>query len=132
MSLDHTITREWGDGTSTLTQSKTQTDGLESNLSKEVADGEVDKHFSWPIDVSTLKSLHMQSDQDITVETNNPAGTSAAADQTFTLLAGQPISWGSGDAVDNPITDDITDIYITNASGSAAQLEFRALMDPTL
>lgn len=132
MSFTDTITREWDGDDTKLSQSKAVTNELRANVSISIADGLTDKLVAWAIDISQLKALHIQSDQDITIETNNPAGTSAAADDTLTLLANQPISWQTGDVMDHPFTADITQIYVTNASGSAAQLEIRALVDATV
>ncbi len=132
MSFTHNIVREWNSGSLQLNQSKAVTSELEANVSISIADSSTDKLVAWAIDISQLQSLHIQSDQNITIETNNPAGTSAAADDTLTLLANQPISWQTGDVMSHPFTADVTQIYVTNASGAAAQLEIRALVDATV
>lgn len=132
MSFTHRIVREWNSGSLQLNQSKEVTSELESNISISIPDSTTDQLVAWAIDITQLKSLHIQTTQDITIETNNPAGTSAAADDTLTLLANQPISWQEGDVMDHPFTADVTQIYVTNASGSAAQLDIRAGVDPTV
>ncbi len=100
-------------------------------ISEALADGLVDRIITCAIDYSAMQSLFVSSDQDITIELNNPGGGSAAADETWDLLADQPIDWQEGDVMDAPLSADVTVIYVTNASGSTANLEIRVGQDPT-
>ncbi len=93
-----------------------------------VPDATVDLQVNTDIDVSALKSLHMLSDQDVIVETNN-AGTPI---DTISLKAGIPLIWDSVTGYfANPLTADVVDLFITNASGAAATVTVRALQDVT-
>ncbi len=71
----------------------------------------------------------MISDVAMTIETNS----SSAADNTFTLAPGSPITWITGDPtfVDSNGDDvtNITSIFVTNTT--AGTLQICALVDPT-
>lgn len=108
-----------------------KTAGRLEHVSEPIADGETDVAVPCLIDVSALKMLLIGSDQDVTLETNNPGGASAAPDQTITLKANQPMDWAEDDPVDCPLTADVSTLYVTNASGSTVNLEVRALQDAT-
>ena len=110
---------------------KEQTVGSVLLVSEAITDEVVDKIVTCAIDYSALKSLFVSSDQDITIELKNPGGSSAAADETWVLKANQPIDWQTGDVMDAPLSADVTVIYVTNASGSTANLEIRVGQDPT-
>ncbi len=100
-------------------------------VSEAIADGAVDQIVTLAIDYSALQSLFISSDQDITIEVNNPGGSSGSPDQTWVLKANQPIDWQTDDVMDAPLAADVTAIYVTNASGSIANLEIRAGQDAT-
>ena len=71
----------------------------------------------------------MVSDKAITVETNS----GSAPGNTFTLVANEPVVWheNGGMAVNSFLAADITSLFVTNASGAAAQFQIRSLSDPT-
>ena len=132
MSESYVITRSWKplDGTA-VNYEKTVTSDTSTDHSKAYADGTTDTLINITIDFSQVKALFIGSDQDVTLETNNPGGSSGAADQTFSLKANCPIEWTEDDVETNPITVDVTAMYITNASGETANLEIHALYDAT-
>lgn len=76
-----------------------------------------DKQYNCAVDYSGLTGFYLLSNYAITVETNS----GSAADYTWTLVAGVPQFWFTGTGGVNPLGDDITALYITNASGSTAQ-----------
>ena len=102
-----------------------------SDVSESIPDGSTDMIVLWNVDISALVSLIIGSDQDLTIETNNPGGASAAPDDTLALKADQAVDWCEDDVMTCPITADVTILYVTNASGSTATLEIRAGMDAT-
>ena len=128
MSFTHTITKKWSDalGNSKL-GSVELTGGKQQSISESIADSETDALVNLNIDFSELQSLYIKSDQAITLETNN--GTTP--DDTFVLVAGVPLIWHAGDLQSCPLTADVTALYVTNASGSAALLEIEVLEDST-
>lgn len=132
MSITLKLTRSTvQSGLSPVSYEISKTGSRLESVSEAIADEAVDTLVACVIDVSALKMLLIGSDQDITLETNNPGGASAAPDQTLELKANQPIVWAEEDADDCPLTDDVDGVYITNASGSTANLEIRALEDAT-
>lgn len=72
-----------------------------------------------------LKGLVLHATMACTVKTNS----SSVADDTFTLEANKPIVWFTGGLAANPLTVDVTSIFITNAAAGLFQMY--ALYDPT-
>ncbi len=99
----------------------------ETSLDLTVADGVTDQLTTIAIDFSELEGLFIYSDYAITVETND--GTTP--DDTIAIAAGVPMVWYTGCDHANPLTADVTAFYITNASGSTANIKIRVLQDST-
>lgn len=114
-----------------VTKSVTITDEAVLDLSFDVADSQTDELHTIALDLSATKSLYIVSDQAVTVDWNDAAGTQG----TMTLLADEPVVWWSTQVTDggntlNPLgTTDITATYWTNASGSTANINFQAVYD---
>lgn len=127
MSESWILTRGWqGDGESDQNEEAIES-GAVLKISEAIADSAGDLEVACVLDQSQLKALFIKSDQVITIETNSGAGEA----DVFTMVAGLPIQWSEGN-VACPITEDVTALFITNASGSTANLIFRALYDPTV
>lgn len=132
MSFTHRHSRGWSSsGATSLPYDKDVTHEGEENRSLAIPDGTTDLLVSLAVDITVLKALFIGSDQDITIETNQAGGSSGAPDDTLTLPANQPVSWQENDVMTCPLTVDVTQIYVTNASGSTANLEIRTLEDAT-
>jgi len=132
MSISVTVTRSWAQaGQDPVSHQKSFSEGSLVSISESIPDGSTDKLVEVAISVARLKALLIGSDQDLTLEINHPGGSSTAPDQTFDLKGKSPIDWTEDDAEDCPLEVDVTAIYVTNDSGAAAQLEIRALRDPT-
>jgi hypothetical protein len=124
----HSLTRGW-QRNSDIT-SKRQDITADGELTAEIAvpDSSTDLQATVAIDVSAMKSLFLLSDQDVTIETNS----GSAADDTITLKAGIPLIWENVSGYyTNPLGTDVTDLYITNDSGSSATVTLRVLQDVT-
>ena len=80
------------------------------------------------VDVSQLVSVWAHSTAAITLETN---ATDASGGNTVSLAAGVPLLWCTGAPFSNPFTADVTAVYLTNASGSAAVVNLRFVQDGT-
>lgn len=92
-----------------------------------VATAETDYEINFDLDVSACKSFYLESDQDVTFETNSG---SAAAD-TIALKANKPYIWHV-DAYDSFLLGtDVTSVFITNTSGETATIYCVALFDAT-
>jgi hypothetical protein len=85
------------------------------SIATATTDGLID--VAWPF--ANMTSLFLQSDQNVLVETNS----GSAPDDSFTLVANVPLVWFTGFVQANPITADVTGIYVTNVSGQTATIE---------
>lgn len=108
--------------------------GNNKSVDESIPDSSTDLLVTETVDVSTLQSIIMVSDQQITVETND--GTTPQ--ETIILKANDPLVWRKGgnqlDGSDYPaipFSADVTGFFVTNASGAAAQLKMEILNDPT-
>jgi hypothetical protein len=61
----------------------------------------------------------------MTIKTNSDS----APDQSIVMTAGQVIPWYNTGGTDNPLTDDVTKIYVTSTPGG--QLTILYGQDPT-
>lgn len=130
MSFTHKHVRSMNRGNDdAISQENSVAEGSENNLSESIPDGSTDLAKEWHCDISAMKSLWISTTQDIVIETNNAA--SASASDTLDLRADQPVDWAENDVMDHPLSADVTMLYITNASGFAAQLEIREVEDPS-
>lgn len=94
-----------------------------------VANGQTDKVVNvGGVDVSQLVHVWMKSTAAVTVETN---ATDATGGNTITLAADVPLLWCTGAPFTNPLTQDITIMYVTNSSGSSATINMRFVQDGT-
>lgn len=107
--------------TTTLTYSAVQ------EISESIANSTTDGLVNWTCDYSTLRFLLIKSDQAITIETNS----GSTPDDTFSIAANIPFAWYYNSGITCPITADITAAYVTNASGSAANLTIISMTDAT-
>lgn len=131
--LTHRITHGWSSGSASLIRAFDVSAGAECNIDESIADGANNLAVALTLDVSQLKSLFMLSDKDVTVETNN----GAVPVNVFALKAGVPFVWNINDAAlrdtaGTAVVTDVTGLFVTNASGAAALLQIRALLDPTI
>ena len=108
---------------------KTQSLSSSARLSLEesIADGQTNKQVAFALDVSQLKAIVINSSQNVTLETNS----GSAADETISLLADVPYVWHYQSYHPCLLETDLTALFITNASGSAATLQIEALYDAT-
>ena len=96
-------------------------------LETTVNDGMTNFHRVLSVDASEIVMMGIHTTKAITIKTNS----SSAPDQTFSLLANQGIVWSVNDesVTTCPIDTDITDVYITNASGATADVKMYFLID---
>lgn len=129
----HTLNRSWSRAGEAITKSFNVTGGAENNIDEAIPADTVDQLVAFTADVSQIKSLYIVSDKDILIQTNS----GSAPANTFTLAAGRPFMWSTGDAAladtaGVAVTVDITALYVTNAHETiAAALQIRCLVDPT-
>ena len=113
-----------------LSYSKTSTeaDGAVTSVDAAIGDGQTDTAVVFALDFSQCTAFYLVSDQDVTFETNN----ATTPDDTIALLANVPYIW-TEDSYDTFLigTDITTNVFVTNASGSTANIKIRALVDST-
>lgn len=97
------------------------------SIEETVEDGETDYKVTADVDQSAMKMLYLESSEDVTLETND----TDSPDDTLDLKAGEPVMWHSDGFASNPFSEDITDLYFTNASGSDAEIVMEVLTDAT-
>ena len=130
MSFTHKITRGFDRAQSpadAVTHTEEVSADAEDNRDIAVPDSSTDLEVAITIDADQIKSLYIVSDQAVTLETNS----GSAPDDTFSLVANKPLQWTTGDYHSNPITADVTSIFLTNSSGEAATVKVRLLQDST-
>jgi len=126
--MDGVMSRGMSLGGTALAQSETLTGTLSTLLFEEqVPDSSTDLEVVLAIDVSAVKAIHIQSDQDVTIETND--GTTP--DDTIALKANKPYQWSTNDYHTFVLGTDVTSIFVTNASGATATISIIVLTDPT-
>ena len=103
------------------------TAGLRIAISEQIAIAN-DVLVALSVDVSQVKGVYILSDQDVTLETNS----SSSPTNTLALKANIPYVWYTNKYDVLKFTSDITALYVTNASASAANLTIEILTDPTV
>ncbi len=93
----------------------------------DVPDSSTDLEVDFVLDVSAISAIWIRSDQNVTLETNN----GGSPDDTISLLANKPYVWVSDSYFTNKLTTDITALFFTNASGSAAVVQIGVVYDST-
>lgn len=127
MAISYTVTRKITTPSGTLTQSTAYSASASTELDETVADSQTDYQIAVAIDVSAVKAFWIESDQAVTVETNS--GSSPT--NTLTLVAGVPYVWNTDWYDTFKLTGDVTNIFVTNASGSTANIKLRVVQDAT-
>lgn len=123
--ISHVLTLSWARSGESIAQSVTISDNGELNRNVTVAPATTDFPVAAVIDVSEVKALYIHSDQNVTIETNS----SSAPANTLTVTANKPLVWYTGCGLVNPLTVDVTSIFITNAGATAANVRIRVLID---
>ena len=127
MAFSHSHTKSVSTTDGQVSKTTTVSASQQIAIDEAIADSITDDDIIMSLDFSACVSFYIVSDQDVTVETND--GTTP--DDTLALLADIPYIWHTGCYDTFLITADVTVLYITNASGSTANISIRALIDAT-
>ena len=103
--------------------------------SEPVADSTTNFVVAFVLDVSTVRSFYLNSDQDILLDTNVDAPNPGVDGDVINLKANVPYQWHGpvADAYDTfLLTVDVTDFRFTNTSGSTANIDCVALYDASV
>lgn len=97
------------------------TGAVESNFNEAVPAGNT-VSITLPITVANIVSFYIESDQAVTLHTNS----NTTPVQTFSLAAGTALAWNSGNNPNlgtNPLTTNVTAIYVVNAGAATATIK---------
>jgi len=97
-----------------------------------VATGTTNFVVAFVLDVSTVKSFYINSDQDILLDTNVDAPDPGVDGDVISLLANVPYVWHVTDYNTFLLTVDVTDFRFTNASEATANIDCVALYDASV
>lgn len=110
-----------------LAKTLSYTGSLSISIEESVANSATDFQVNVAIDVSTIKHIIINSTQNVTMETNS----GSAADETISLVANKPLVWTNDSYYANLLETDITALFFTNASGTAATISIECIYDAT-
>ena len=127
MAFTATITETIDIGGLQISQSNLYTDEAETRIDKAVADSSTDFLIALVQDVSETAIVYIVSDQAVTLEFND----STTGVPTIVLKAGVPYVWYTDSYFTDLLATNITKVYVTNASGSTANVKIRFLYDAT-
>lgn len=125
--MTHTLTLAWTRNGETISKSVNLVVEGEQNLDVTVPASTSDVQVQANITVARLAHVFISTDQTITLETNSPS----APAQSFTITAEKPFLWYTGCGWPNPLTTDITALYLTRAAANAAAVKIRYGYDAT-
>jgi hypothetical protein len=125
MAFTHRMAQTFQRGGRNYTATVDKEAAHDIGLEESIPSSSTDLEIAVEINATTLVSIMILADQDLTIETNS----SSAPDDTITVRANVPIWWEDGSSETAPITADVTSIFVT--STNAATLRIFALQDPT-
>ena len=127
MALTATVTEAINIGGVEVTRATVYTDEAATSIDKAVADAATNFLIALVQDVSETSVVYIVSDQVVTLEFNN----STTGEPEMVLVANVPYVWHTNSYLTDLLTTDITKLYVTNASGSTANVKIRFLYDAT-
>lgn len=127
MPLSSTYRMVASDGATPLDNTVTVSAGQRISFNEAVDDGQTDLQVAANFAFAKVKAVCLVCDQDMTLETNN----SGTPTQTFTMKAGVPMWWTENMPVACPFTANVTNFFLTNASGANGTLKGYIDVDPT-
>lgn len=127
MAQTATVTEAINIGGVEVTRATVYTDEAATSIDKAVADAATNFLIALVQDVSETSVVYIVSDQVVTLEFNN----STTGEPTIVLVADVPYVWHTNSYLADLLTTDITKLYVTNASGSTANIKIRFLYDAT-
>jgi hypothetical protein len=110
-----------------ISKSNSYSGSASISIEESVANSATDFAVVVAIDVSAIKAIYINSSKAVTMETNS----GSAADESISLLADKPYVWTNDSYFANLLETDITVLYFTNASGSAATVNIEVVLDAT-
>lgn len=124
MSVIHELkaTSKLDDGTVLSGTESVPADGSVT-LDVTVAGSTTNESHALAITTAKLRSFFLISSQNVTIKTNS----TGSPNNTWNLIAGVPFVWSADAAYfTNPVSANITTIYITNSGTTSARVRLRA------
>lgn len=131
--ITHTFTRGWRSGSLAISKEVAIAAGAEINVDESIAAAAVDAPVIFALTAAQIRGLYITSNRALTVKTNN----ATTPGNTFTLAADAPFVWLFGDGTLRDSAGvavvNITSLFAVNSDAdNAAELQIRALFDPTV
>lgn len=123
MSISHSITKSWQNGSNSLAERITYTGTEELNFDFTVAASTSDQAVALAFSKTLLQSLFISSDQAITIKVNS----SSVPDETLSVASGNPLQWDINGGLPSPFSANVTEVYISNAGSTVANVSIRTL-----
>ncbi len=115
------------DGGTTRSITETVTVDAQETVKRNIPAGATTQ-FNITVDVSEMKTLNMGITKgNCTVKTNS----SGSPVQTLTIKSPNPVMWSKNDIAANPLTTDLTALFVTNNGDEDAEFFFVAGVDST-
>jgi type IV secretory pathway VirB9-like protein len=112
------------DGASVINATSQQSGSEKNDIDASIAASTTNESLSFNLTLANLKSVMIYADGALTLKTNS----SGSPQETITLAAGQEITWQTGDPGSAPFAGNVTALFVTNGSSTAAvNLKIRAL-----
>lgn len=124
MSVIHEIkaTSKLDDGTVLSGTESISADGS-TTLDVTVAGSTTNEAHAFSLDKTKLQSWYLVSSQNVTIKTNS----TGSPGNTWNLIANVPFVWSASAAYfSNPVSANITTLYITNSGTTSARVRLRA------
>lgn len=129
MALTHTIgTTYRSNNGSVSVPTLTLTGDGEVVYDGSIAAGATNVEVAMAIDVSAMKAMAIVASGALVIKTNS---SSTPADTITLTDSVKSIVWYTGSTFTNPLTTDVTALYVSNAGASAVTLKVVALLDIT-
>jgi hypothetical protein len=84
-------------------------------ISQGIGSSVTDQNLTLAFTLANVQSFFFMSDQPATIKTNS----TGSPDDTITLLAGIPLVWSRSSGIAQPLTHDVTTIYVTTGTAAA-------------
>lgn len=128
MAISHVLSLYWSRNGETINNQVTISADGEDNRDIVLSGNATNVLVAMGIDVSQLQAIYISSDYDCTLKTNS----SGSPDQTLNIAGGKPFMWVTGSGITNPLTTDVTSLYLSNGSANSNTVKIRVSIDSTV
>lgn len=103
-------------GAQVVSTTQSQTGSEDEQLQQSIAASATNQSFNFNVILANMKSCLIYADGALTIKTNS----AGSPQDTITLVAGQAIAWQTGDAGSAPFAGNVSTLFMTNPSTTAA------------